>query len=168
MPGFSRRPKMLRRLSGALALACAVAAFPRATLALGTNAAIDILAPISIEELDNLAFGSIVPPSSGTQKFKIDEATGGTAITGAGTGGAFITGNHRGRYSISGANGAGYTLTSSTGSCTDAVNLQLTSIAVEYVGTLNEIPVYVGGTLQVKSTVSPGNYTCGYTLSANY
>lgn len=139
---------------------------PRVAAAIETNAEVTIVEPIAIEELDNLDFGNIVKPTTGTQKFVINETTGATSITGAGSGGQFLTGNHRGHYSITGADGS-YILTSSFGGCTDPVNLQLTSITLESTGVLDD-DVYVGGTLQVKSTVLPGPYTCAYSLTASY
>jgi hypothetical protein len=161
---LARSPRVVR----AFALACAIAAIamPRVVAALPANAEVTIESPITITELDNLDFGNILAPTSGTQKFKIDESTGAESISGAGSGGQFLNGSHRGHYSIIGDDGP-YTLTTLFGGCTDPVNLQLTAIAVDGTSVLDD-DVYVGGTLQVKSTVLPGPYTCNYSLTASY
>lgn len=150
---------------GALGLMLATSS---AVPALGEQADVTILEPIQIAESENLAFGFIVPPTTGQQFYKIDEFDNSTAITGGGTGGAFLSGHHRGRYQISGTDGAVYDLQLTSGGACSNANLALTSVASFGTGILDDVDVYIGGTLRVNAAVPSGPHTCPYTLTATY
>lgn len=131
-----------------------------------TAAAMRILSLITISEDDNLDFGRIIPPISGTQDFEV--GTDNSMTPGLGNGQA-VDGHSRGQYDIMGTGGEFYTLTVQTGVCTN-VNLVLAAVGSDAVSptTLNEVNLHIGGTLNVGSSVPPGSYTCNYVITAEY
>jgi hypothetical protein len=128
------------------------------------QADVEIVDLITIEENENLDFGTVAKPSSGTTDFTV--GTDGS-MTVAGSDGQAISGHQPGQYDVSGTDSAPYTFTVTPGSCDDA-GLTLGTMTNSAGPTLDDMDVKVGGTLTVNASTEIGNHTCNYQVTANY
>jgi hypothetical protein len=141
------------------------------------NATSTIIAPINIQKMTDLVFGSIVPSASpGT----VTLTPGGTRTAGAG---AVLAGGTptAALFNVTGEAGKTYTLTvTATALTSGANNMTLTPISdftPSGVTVSNAAPgsltggaqsVYVGGLLAVGANQAAGNYTGSVTASVDY
>jgi len=133
------------------------------------QAAVEILAPLTITENTQLDFGQIVKPTSGENTFALDPDTGaitpggggdGTHVTGAGTPGDLLI--------SAGASGLGVDVVNVTtfpGACT-ITDVSLEAVTLSAPSGITNFNVGVGGTVKVLSTAVVAAGTCAYTIQA--
>lgn len=134
------------------------------------DAAVEILAPLEIDEDVPLDFGQIVRPTADENEFQLLPAGGPVIVTGAGDG-THVDGTQvPGDLSITGGavGGSGAAVTDITAlplACTLG-GVTLTDVALTGTPGTTPFNVAVGGTVEVTSGAALGAGTCAYTVEA--
>jgi hypothetical protein len=173
--------KMLVGATAALALtALAVPAFAQSTASASGSGTATIIRGLSVTNNANLAFGTIVRPSTGSSTVAVSTAgarsiTGGDAValgstsasaaqfTVAGEGGQSISVGVPASFSM--ANGSDSLLVTTSNDLVGSASAQLLSGALGGSGLL---VVKVGGSFPVTNATATGTYTGSFTVSSNY
>lgn len=157
------------------ALAFAAPAYAQSA---GTNGSTTIVEEFSLTKNSDLVFGSVLPPTSGSNIVVIDEAAGTRSLTGGGNGALVGGGTSRATYLVEGDGGrtfavtlpSSFTITRSGGSETIVVTL-VPSAADGTLsgtsGTAGSAPLGVGGSFPVTSSTIVGAYLGNFTVSVD-
>lgn len=145
------------------------------------NASATIIQPITIASSSNLAFGTIVRPSSGSSTITVSNAgtrtvgTGGAVGLNSGTtpSSATFTVTGEGGQSISVTVPATITLSSGANQLTVTTTNNMTGSASSQtlsnsLGTAGTLDVKIGGSITVSSTTPSAAYSGTFTVSASY
>lgn len=141
------------------------------------SASVEIVQALGVEETTALSFGTISPPSTGTQQFTLDY-TDGTVTAGVGDG-KVITGGTAGVFKITGApeqavnlavtigefDGAGITVVAAH------INGTSDTVAEAELDETGELTANIGGVIQIANTVVPTEdvpYTAVVTVTVLY
>jgi hypothetical protein len=168
----------MRRIYGATWLMAAFAAqlavptTAQAATATASGRAI-IITPFQFIQVDDLAFGTIVPgPSTGT--VTLDAMSGGRSTSGGvvALGGA----GQRARFVGAGSDGqtvdvslsAPPTLDDGNGNTMTMASLDLDGPTTRTIGPDLAFDVYVGGTLNIGANQTPGTYSGTFSLTVQY
>jgi hypothetical protein len=141
-----------------------------------------IIQAISITKDNDVEFGTIARPTSGTSTITINPTTNAEAESGAGDA-TIITAGSRGQFTVAGDGAQTYTLSGDTATVTltepvSSATLTFTPNVVAASGTLGTLGgtlyteatqvLYAGGAFDVTSTTTPGAYTGSLTLTVTY
>lgn len=164
-------------IGAVLAAGAAAPAFAQASASQSTTGTTRILSPISLTKNSDLAFGSVVRTTSGTNTVTIDATTGARSITGAGTGVLVTSTTSRAAYTVAGEGGQTFSITvpgsfnMTSGANTIAVTLVATAATGTIsgaIGTAGTATFGVGGSFPLPSTQVSGNYTGSFTATVAY
>ena len=174
----------MRSLSKGLLLAAALAgvsgeAYAQSSASQSTTGTGTILQPLTLTKNTDLAFGSIVRPSSGSNTVAINETSGARALSGAGnaalvtstTSRATYTANGEGAQTFSITVPANFNMTRSGGSETLTVTLASTAASGTMSGTqgtAGSASFGVGGTFPLDNTTVAGSYSGTFNVTVAY
>ena len=144
-----------------------------------TTASATIVQPITLTKNSDLAFGSVVKPTSGTNTVTINETTGARTKTGAGDAALATSTTSRAAFSVGGEGGQTFsitvpstaTMTRSGGSETLTVNLVKTGTSGTLSGSIGSAGTAsfgVGGNFDVDSTTVSGAYSGSFNTTVAY
>lgn len=168
-------------LIGVSALALANAAEAQSASASASAASTATVAqPIALLKTTDLAFGSLVRPSLGSNTVTIDPTSGSRSITG--TGDAALAANQAvsaATYSVSGQGGAAFsitvprsfTMTRAGGTETLPVSLSASAASGALSGSLGSTGsanFRIGGSLSLSSTTVAGDYIGAFDVTVGY
>ncbi len=167
-------------LAGAVAFAALapISASAQSTASSSTQGSARIVQPIAITKNSDLAFGTIVRPTSGSNTVTVDQTSGTRALTGGGDAVLVTSTTSRATYTVDGEGGqtfsisvpATFTLNGST-SGTITVNLTPTATSGTLsgaVGASGTATFGVGGNFALSSTQATGNYTGSFNATVAY
>ena len=167
-------------LAAAALTAIAAPAMAQSSATQSTNATVKIVQPITLTKNSDLAFGTVVKPSSGTNTVTISNASDTPALTGAGDA-ALASGSttSRAAFTVGGEGGqtfsitvpASVNMTRSGGSETLAVTLTAsgaTGTLSGSMGSAGSTTFTVGGAFTVASTTLSGNYSGAFNTTVAY
>jgi Domain of unknown function (DUF4402) len=131
------------------------------------TAAVEVVAPISVEEVDSLDFGAVTAPNTGSRTITIP-ASSDTRSSSDGGGLVGGTTAQRGEWDVDG--GGTYTVTYAVGSpLMVGAGLTLQNLAVTPTsGSGTNQTAHVGGQLVITDAAEPGDYTGSYSFTAEY
>lgn len=163
-------------LAGGLALFVAGPAFAQTA---GTDGSTTVVDQFTVDKNSDLAFGSVLPPTAGTNTVEINAASGARSITGGGNASLIGSGGaSRATYTVSGDGGqtfvinlpSSFQITRQGGSETitvtlvpSAANGTLTN-STGIAGTAN---FGVGGTFPISSSTAIGHYQGTFVATVN-
>jgi hypothetical protein len=172
--------RSLNWVIGASALAAAHAAQAQSPASATATGAATVIQPIALVKNTDLAFGSLVRPSLGSNTVTIDPTSGARTISG--TGDASLAANQtvsRATYSVAGEGGStfsvtvpsSFTMTRSGGSETLPVSLNATALAGALsgsIGSTGSANFSIGGSLPLSSTTVAGDYVGTFDVTVGY
>lgn len=169
-------------IGAAAALAMAQAAQAQAPSSASATAAgsATVVQPITLVKNTDLAFGSLVRPSIGSNTVTIDPTTGARTLSGAGD--ASLTANQTSSlasYSVAGEGGATFSVTVPTsfsmtrtgGSETLPVSLSASAVSGALsgsIGSSGSANFSIGGSLPLSSATVAGDYTGTFDVTVGY
>ena len=169
----------IRHVLLAAGSAIALSALATGALASGSvqataNATATILSPITLNKTQDMAFGQVVRPTSGTNTFTLSP-TGTVSMTGAGNGSVVGGTATQAKFVVTAPNGATFSTTQALAfTQTGLLNIQANSPTATS-GVLGTIPVTggtqelnFGGQFDVSSSTTPQAYTGTLTVTVNY
>jgi len=141
-----------------------------ALAATGTaQASVTILAPLTVTQVQDMAFGTLAPPSSGAQDFML--STAGAVDDSAGDG-SYFSGAQAAQFTTNGSSGQMVTVVPIVTADFAAAGLTLSNLVASTGGTLNlsggADPINIGGTLSVASGTTAGTHTATIQLEVLY
>lgn len=166
-------------LAAAAVSAVAAPALAQTSATQSTTATAKIVQPITLTKNSDLAFGTVVKPTSGTNTITINE-TSGTRTSGGGGDAALATSTtSRAAFSVGGEGGQAFsitvpstaTMTRSGGSETLTVNLTPTGTSGSLSGSLGSAGTAtfgVGGNFDVGATTVSGSYSGSFNTTVAY
>lgn len=159
--------------------AIALSAIATSALASGSvqataSATATIISPITLNKTQDMAFGQLVRPTSGTNTFTLSPA-GSVTMTGAGNGSVVASTTTQAKFVVSAPGGATFSTTQSL-AFTQAGLLNIAASAPTATsGTLGTIPntggtqeLNFGGQFDVSSATTAQAYTGTLTVTLNY
>lgn len=164
-------------------LAAVVAVSPTGALAqssanVSTTGSARIVQPIAITKNSDLAFGTVVRPTSGSNTVTVDQTNGTRAISGGGDGVLVTSTVTRATYTVDGEGGQTFSISvpatfSMTGSTSGTITVNLTPTATSgtlsgAVGAAGTATFGVGGDFSLASTQATGQYTGSFTATVAY
>jgi hypothetical protein len=166
-------------LAVAAVSAIAAPAMAQSSATQSTTASATIVQPITLTKNSDLAFGTVVKPTSGTNTITIDETTGGRTKTGAGDAALATSSPTRAAFSVGGEGGQTFsitvpstaTMTRSGGSETLTANLVKTAATGTISGSIGSAGTAtfgVGGNYDVSSTTVSGAYSGSFNTTFDY
>ena len=173
--------RSLKWVMGAAALASAhtAAAQPNQASA-SAPGSITVIQPITLVKNTDLAFGSLVAPSNGSNTVTIDPSSGTRTISGSGDASlsTAVTAS-RATYSVGGEGGiafsvtvpSSFTMTRAGGVETLPVSLNASALTGALSGALGSsggANFSIGGALPLTSSTVPGNYTGTFNVTVGY
>ena len=169
--------KIWKIISGGAALAALTTPALAQNSATATAAgSATIIQPITITKNNDLAFGTIVKPTSGTATVAIDGTTGVRTVTG--TVAANATGVSRGLFTVSGEGAQHFSITvPSTFSMTAGTNSLVvtttnptgaTGLLSGAIGSTGSLSMGVGGSFNLTSSTASGAYTGNFVVTVAY
>ena len=170
----------LRTLACALTIsAVASTALAQASSTQNTTGSTRIVQPIALTKTSDLAFGTVVRPTSGTNTVAINETTGARSLAGGGNAATAPSTTSRAAYSVAGEGAQTFSITvpstfdmtRSGGSETLAVTLTSTATSGTISGSLGSAgsaSFGVGGSFPVASTTVSGNYIGTFDVTVAY
>jgi hypothetical protein len=168
----------LSRLIAALAIAAGLAApaMAQSSATASANATTRIITPITLTKTNDLTFGNIVKPSTGSGTVTIGNSADTVAVTG--TGAAAASGTiSRAKFTVGGEGGQTFSITvpASVTMTSGANNLVVTLSTAAATGTLSgtlgsagTATVNVGGSFPIANTTASGNYTGSFNVTVAY
>jgi hypothetical protein len=168
--------KHVLKLALAVAAVSAIAApaMAQSSATQSTTASATIVQPITLAKDSDLAFGTVVKPTSGTNTITIDETAGTRTKSGGGDAALATSTTSRAAFTVGGESGQTFsitvpstaTMTRSGGSETLTVNLVKTGTS----GTLSggAATFGVGGNFDVASTTVSGAYSGAFNVTVAY
>lgn len=169
-------------IGASAALATAGAAQAQAPTSASTSATgtASVVQPITLVKNTDLAFGSLVRPSLGSNTVTIDPASGARTISGTGDAspGSALAAS-RATYSVAGEGGATFTVTVPTsftmarvgGNETLPVSLTASALSGALsgsIGSSGSANFSIGGSLPLSSTTVSGDYTGTFDVTVGY
>jgi len=169
----------LRVLLAGAALAVAGQAAAQSSATQSTSGTGTIVQPLTLTKNTDLAFGSVVRPSSGTNSVVINETTGARTLTGGGNAAAITSTTSRATYTVDGEGGqaysitvpANFTMTRSGGVETLTVTLASTASSGTLsgsAGSAGSASFGVGGSFPLSSTTATGAYAGSFNVTVAY
>lgn len=172
--------RSLRWVIGATALAMAQSAEAQPTASATATGTVTVMQPIALVKNTDLAFGSLVRPSLGSNIVTIDAGSGSRSLSGSGD--ATLAGNQaasRATYSVTGEGGSTFSVTVPTsfnmtragGSETLPVTLNASAISGALsgaVGSTGSANFSIGGSLPLSNTTVAGDYTGTFDVTVGY
>jgi len=166
-------------LAAALVSAIAAPAMAQSSATQSTNATVKIVQPITLTKDADLAFGTVVKPTSGSNTVTISTASDTPALTGAGDAALATSTASRAAFTVGGEGGqtfsitvpASVTMTRSGGSETLSVTLTGSGSSGTLSGTLGSAgsaTFKVGGAFTVASSTASGNYSGSFNTTVAY
>lgn len=165
-------------LAAAAVSAIAAPAMAQTSTTQSTSATVKIVQPITLTKVTDLAFGTVVKPSSGNNTITISTGSDTPAITGAGS--AAVSGTaSRASFTVGGEGGSTFsitvpssvTMTRSGGSETLSVTLTASGSSGTLsgsIGSAGSATFKVGGAFTVASTTVSGNYSGSFNTTVAY
>lgn len=165
---------ILMATGSALALsALSTAAFASGTVSATANASVTVVSPTTITKTQDMAFGTVVRPTTGTNTIILDTSDHVTK-TGAGDGSVVTSTTSSAKFNITVQAATTYSLAQTlTFAQTGLINVA-PSTAVATTGTLGTIPaagtqeIRYGGQFDMTSATTPQNYTGALTVTVTY
>lgn len=130
------------------------------------TAAVEVVAPISLTEIDDLDFGAVTAPNAGSRTITI----GIGADTRSSSDSAGLVGGpsaQRGEWDVDGGGAYQFTMTATLPTMT-GTGLTLQNLTVTPTGSGANFTAYVGGDLVITDAADPGSYTGSYLFTATY
>ena len=166
-------------LAAAALAAIAAPAMAQTSATQSTTASATIVQPITLTKNSDLAFGTVVKPSSGTNTITINETTGTRTLTGAGDAALATSTTSRATFTVGGEGGQTFsitvpstaTMTRSGGSETLTANLTGTAASGTLsgsIGSAGSATFGVGGNFDVASTTVSGAYSGSFNVTVAY
>ena len=147
------------------------------TASANANGTTKIIQPIAIAKLTDLAFGTVVRPSTGTNSVVINQTTGARTQTGTGNGALITSTTSRATFTVTGEGASTFaisipgTVVMSNG----AQNITVTLVASAATGTISSTigntgtaTIGVGGSFPTAATTASGNYTGTFATTVTY
>ena len=170
--------KLNRILAAVLLISAASApALAQSTASVSTTGDVRIVQPISITKNSDLAFGTVVKPTTGTNDIVINATTGARTRTGAGDAALATSTSGRATFTVGGEGAQTFAVTvPATFDMTSSANtITVTLAASGATGTLSgslgsagTATFGVGGTFPITSAQASGNYTGTFTTTVDY
>lgn len=163
--------------AGLLIAGVSTPALAQSSASQSTTASARIVQPISLTKNSDLAFGTIVKPTTSTNTITIDETTGSRSSTGAGDAALVTSTSGRAAYTVGGEGGQTFSITvpasitMASGANTIAVTLVPTATSGTLSGTIGSAGTAtfgVGGNFSLASTQASGNYTVSFSTTVAY
>jgi hypothetical protein len=158
-------------LSAAALGAVASPAFAQASAGSSTTGTTRILQGISIAKTTDLAFGTIVRPSTSTNSVVINETTGARTVTGGGDAVLVTSTSSRAAYTVTGEGAQTFSVTVPATFNTLVVtttNTGATGTLSGTIGASGTATVGVGGSFPLATSTATGNYTGTFTTTVAY
>jgi hypothetical protein len=166
-------------LATAIVSAIAAPAMAQTSATQSTTASATIVQPITLTKNSDLAFGTVVKPTSGTNTITINETSGSRTMTGAGDAALATSTSSRAAFSVGGEGGQTFsitvpstaTMTRSGGSETLTANLVKTAASGTLSGSIGSAGTAsfgVGGNFDVASTTVSGAYSGSFNVTVAY
>jgi hypothetical protein len=166
-------------LATAAVSALAAPAFAQSSDLVSTTGTTRIMQPISIEKDNDLAFGSVVKPTSGTNTITVPVDSDDAEISGGGNGALAASATGNADFTVTGEGGSTYSIsTPATFNMTrvsGSETLTVTLAASDPTGTLSNAAgaegtdtFTVGGSFDVASTTVIGSYTGSFNVTVAY
>lgn len=167
-------------LTGVAALAALspLAALAQSSANVSTTGSARIVQPIAITKNSDLAFGTVVRPTSGSNTVTIDQTAGTRSIAGGGDGVLVTSTTSRATYTVDGEGGQTFSISvpatfSMTGSTSGTITVNLTPTATTgtlsgAVGAAGSATFGVGGDFTLPSTQATGQYSGSFTATVAY
>jgi hypothetical protein len=144
-----------------------------------TTATVKIVQPIALTKDADLAFGTVVKPSTGSNTVTISNASDTPALTGAGDGALAASTTSRAAFTVGGEGASTFSITVPASvtmtrvSGTETLAVTLTSSAASgtlsgSAGSAGTATFTVGGAFTVASTTVLGNYTGSFNTTVAY
>lgn len=138
-----------------------------------------IIQPITLVKNTDLAFGSLVRPSTGANTVTIDQGSGARSLSGGGDASLAASTISRATYSVAGEGGAAFsvtvpgsfTMTRTGGTETLPVALTASALSGSLTGSLGSVGnanFGVGGSLPLSSSTVPGDYHGTFDVTVGY
>lgn len=161
------KPVLALALTGVFA----APAFAQATDSETTSGSTEIIQPIALTKTTDLAFGTIVRPSSGSGTVTIDATTGALSVGGGAV--SIGSGQTRAAYTVAGEDGRTFSISTPA---TFAMNrtgggsltVTLSSSAASGTLTGGAAAFGVGGSFTVTDATASGNYTGTFSTTVAY
>jgi hypothetical protein len=165
---------------GVVALAAAAGpAFSQTSASVTTTGTITVVSPLALTKATDLAFGSIVRPSAGSNTILINAASGTRSIQGGGNGALTSSASTRAAYSVQGEGGQSFSITIPSslsmtragGGETLPVTLTASSASGALSGALGDAGAAtfgVGGALSLDSNAVAGTYSGTFNVTIGY
>lgn len=164
----------------ALAMAQAAQAQTPTSASTSANGTAAVIQPVTLVKNTDLAFGSLVRPSLGSNTVTIDPTSGARSISGTGDAapGSALTAT-RATYSVAGEGGATFsvtiprTFTMARVGGSETLPVSLTASAVSGAlsgsnGSVGSANFSIGGSLPLSSTTVSGDYTGTFNVTVGY
>jgi hypothetical protein len=169
--------KIARIMSGGAVLAAlATPALAQNSATATASGSATIIQPLTITKNNDLAFGAIVKPTTGTATVTINGSTGARTVTG--TAAANATGVSRAVFTVSGEGAQHFSITvPSTFSMTSGANSLVvttanptgaTGLLSGSIGSTGSLSLGVGGSFNLTSATASGAYTGTFTVTVAY
>ncbi len=173
-------PSPFRTALAVLAVsALAAPALAQSSATQSTTASVKIVQPITLTKDSDLAFGTVVRPTTGSSTVTISNASDTPALSGGGDAALATSTTSRAAFTVGGEGGqtfsitvpASVTMTRSGGS--ETLNVTLTKSAPSgslsgTMGSAGTATFNVGGALTVASTAASGNYSGSFNTTVAY
>lgn len=159
--------------------ALATPAFAQNSATASTTGSVKIIQPLTLEKDTDLAFGSVVKPTSGTNTVAISASDGARALSGGGDAALAPSTSGRATYTVTGEGGQTFSISTPTsfdmsrqgGSDTITVSLTKSAAAGTLSGSLGSSGTAtfgVGGSFDVASTTATGSYSGSFDVTVAY
>lgn len=155
-----------------------LAALAQSSAGVSTTGSARIVQPIAITKNSDLAFGTVVRPTSGSNTVTIDQTAGTRSLSGGGDAVLVTSTTSRASYTVGGEGGQTFSITvpatfSMTGSTSGTITVNLTPTATTgtlsgAVGAAGSATFGVGGDFTLPSTQATGNYSGSFTATVAY
>lgn len=172
--------RLLKTALATVALAAIAApAVAQSSATQSTSATVKIVQPITLTKDSDLAFGTVVRPTTGSNTVTISNASDTPALTGAGDAALATSTTSRAAFTVGGEGGqtfsitvpASVTMTRSGGAETLSVTLTKSASSGSLsgaIGSAGSATFNVGGALTVSSSTVSGNYSGSFNTTVAY
>ncbi len=167
----------LKILMAVAVLGVTAPAMAQAAASVSTTGTTKIIQPISLAKNSDLAFGTVVRASTGTNSVVIDGTTGARTITGAGDGVLVTSTTSRATFTVTGEGAQTFSISvpASFNMTSGANTIAVTTAASGATGTLSGTigssgtgTFGVGGSFSLPNTQASGSYTGSFTTTVAY
>ncbi|HEY3948071.1 DUF4402 domain-containing protein [Phenylobacterium sp.] len=169
------RHTAIRVGAGLLLAALATSAFAAGTVSTTANATLTVMSPDTLTKTQDLVFGTVIRPSSGTNTIALS-STSGTVTVSAGAGNASVVNSttSQARFNFVAPAATTYTTTQSLTFTQNGLTNVSAAAPTTTTGSLGTVPaggtqdINVGGQFDISSATTAQNYTGTLTLTVNY